>query len=131
MLSVQTEYPTYGISVGDSVKNISLSPVCKKLLRIVALFISRQYVRQCQKYLLRTENLGVHLLCCCPRTNYEHLWTSVFIPICICLYMYRYIYISIVHMLCSPMLEEIKNLSIRSIKYTLILLEARTMTFHV
>ena len=26
---------------------------------------------------LRTENLGVHLLCCCPRTNYEHLWTSV------------------------------------------------------
>ena len=34
-------------------------------------------------------------------------------------------------MLCSPMLEEIKNLSIRSIKYTLILFEARTMTFHV
>ena len=26
---------------------------------------------------LRTENLGVHLLWCCPRTNYEHLWTSV------------------------------------------------------
>ena len=26
---------------------------------------------------LRTENLGVHLLCCCPRTDYEHLWTSV------------------------------------------------------
>ena len=27
--------------------------------------------------LLRTENLCVHLLCCCPRTNYEHLWTLV------------------------------------------------------
>ena len=55
----------------------SLSLVCRKLLCIVAFFISRQYVRQCQKCLLRTENLGVHLLCCCPRTNYEHLWTSV------------------------------------------------------
>ena len=55
----------------------SLSPVCRKLLCTVALFISRQYVRQCQKCLLRTENLGVHLLCCCPRTNYEHVWTSV------------------------------------------------------
>jgi len=55
----------------------SLSPVYRKLLRIVALFISRQYVRQCQKCLLRTDNLGVDLLCCCPRTNYERLWTSV------------------------------------------------------
>ena len=55
----------------------SLSLVCRKLLCIVAFFISRQYARQCQKCLLRTENLGVHLLCCCPRTNYEHLWTSV------------------------------------------------------
>ena len=44
----------------------SLSLVCRKLLRIVALFIPRQYVRPCQKCLLRTENLGVHLLCCCP-----------------------------------------------------------------
>ena len=55
----------------------SLSPVCRKLLRIIASFISRQYVRQCQKCLLRKENLLAHLLCCCPRTNYEHLWTSV------------------------------------------------------
>ena len=55
----------------------SLSLVCRKLLRIFALFISRLYVRQFQKCLLRTENMGVHLLCCCPRTNYEHLWTSV------------------------------------------------------
>ena len=55
----------------------SISPVCRKLLRIVASFISRQYARQCQKCLLRTDNLGVHLLCCCPRTKYEHLWTSV------------------------------------------------------
>ena len=44
----------------------SFSLVCRKLLRIVAFFIPRQYVRQCQKCLLRTENLGVHLLCCCP-----------------------------------------------------------------
>ena len=55
----------------------SLSPVCRKLLRIVAAFISRQYVRQCQKCLLRTENLCVHLLNCCPRTNFEHVWTSL------------------------------------------------------
>ena len=51
----------------------SLSVVCRKLLRIFALFISRLYVRQFQKCLLRTENMGVHLLCCCPITNYEHL----------------------------------------------------------
>ena len=55
----------------------SLSLVCRKLLRIVASFISWQYVQQCQKCLLRTENLDVHLMCCCSRTNYEHLWTSV------------------------------------------------------
>ena len=57
----------------------SLSLVCRKLLRIVALIISRQDVRQCQKCLWRTENLAVHLIlfCCCPRTNYEKLWTSV------------------------------------------------------
>ena len=30
----------------------SLSLVCRKLLRIIALFVSRQYVRQCQKSLL-------------------------------------------------------------------------------
>ena len=57
--------------------SLSLSVVCSKLLRIFALFISRLYVRQFQKCLLRTENMDVHLLCCCPRTNYEHLWTSV------------------------------------------------------
>ena len=57
----------------------SLSLACRKLLRIVTLFISRQYVRQCQKCLLRTENLGVHLFWCCQRTNYKHLWTSVII----------------------------------------------------
>ena len=44
----------------------SLSLVCRKLLRIFALFISRLHVRQCQKCLLMTENLCVHLLCCCP-----------------------------------------------------------------
>ena len=40
----------------------SLSLVYWKLLHIVALFISRQFVQQCQKCLLRTENLCVHLL---------------------------------------------------------------------
>jgi len=56
----------------------SLLQVCRKLLRIiVALLISRQCVHHCQKWLLRTDNLCFHLLCCCPRTNYEHLWTSV------------------------------------------------------
>ena len=55
----------------------SLSLVCIKLQRIIASFISRQYVQLCQKCLLRTENLGVYILCCCPRTNYEQLWTSL------------------------------------------------------
>ena len=47
------------------------------IFREACLIVSRQYVRRCQKCLLRTENLGVHLLCCCPRTNYENVWTSV------------------------------------------------------
>ena len=34
----------------------------------------------------------------------------MYVYVCICLYMY--VYVSIVYMLCSPMLEEIKNLSI-------------------
>jgi len=34
----------------------------------------------------------------------------MFISVCICLYMY--VYVSIVYMLCSPMFEEIKNISI-------------------
>ena len=34
----------------------------------------------------------------------------MFISVCICLYIY--VYVLIVYMLCSPMLEEIKNLSI-------------------
>ena len=34
----------------------------------------------------------------------------MFVYVCICLYMY--VYVSIVYMLCSPMLEEKKNLSI-------------------
>ena len=34
----------------------------------------------------------------------------MFIYVCICLYMY--VYVSIEYMLCSPMLEEIKNLSV-------------------
>ena len=55
----------------------SLSPLCRNLLRIFGMVISRQSVRQCQKCLLRTENLCEHLLCFCPRTNYENLWTSV------------------------------------------------------
>ena len=38
-----------------------LSLVYRKLLRIVALFISRQYVQQCQKCLLRTETSDVLL----------------------------------------------------------------------
>ena len=38
----------------------------------------------------------------------------MFIYVCICLYMY--VYVSIVYMLCSPVLEEIKNLSIYLMK---------------
>ena len=75
MLSTQTEYPTYGLSIGIHslfhyyAENYYVQSPCS--------FLDRQYVRQCHECLLRTENLGVHLFCCCPRTNYEHLWTSL------------------------------------------------------
>lgn len=55
----------------------SLAYICRTLLRVIAMFVSRQYDVQCERCLMTTENRVVHWLCMCPQTDYSELWDSV------------------------------------------------------
>ena len=49
----------------------SLSHICRKLSRNIALLVSRQYERQCTKCKLNTEKIILHQICLCIRNNRE------------------------------------------------------------